>query len=520
MSSTEDDVSQSNSPPFQSAQPRDDDPSGSRQRLAAYSSDELMEAVPNDDSSVPSSGHANESESETSVRATGKQPEHSPRSENSIPPVKKPPVRPNKFHGAPSTWRSWTAPERQLADSLDQLRAKDLSAHLYNFFSLKRQPSQVGKESSSQDESSLLQSDKSWLPSKSWTAWPMPPGLVPRESEASTWEADEHQGADMSNEALRPSENLRDLLAARVCKKAKERFLERKWEDADLEQPAMPNDQRSASQGQVPGLAGDSTEPEEAEPVVLADDQRARDILQPSINHILGKLDALLMGLHHARNSYATYNKASASIHALTDDEIPVNNKRKRRASQGDTSERSKRRTISSTEILPEDSEADPKSYTQSLRYRANRRKGVSAQNKANLGLRDWSDVLGVASTCGWDPAVVAKAAARCSDLFEEGIKFRTLHEGHDEGNEVAYLPDALKAEDLQGSRSSFEETQSHSVSQKSNSRMARVSGSQAATSNSGSESDRVGGVHVDGFLQPIEKQKNWGRKRRSRREE
>ncbi|KAL8703044.1 MAG: hypothetical protein Q9201_003790 [Fulgogasparrea decipioides] len=523
MSSTEDDVSQSNSPPFRSAQPRDDDPSDSGQRLAAYSSDESMEAVPNDSSSVPSSDQEDESESTTPVHAPGEQPEHSPRSESSIPPVKKPTARPNKFHGPPSTWRSWTAPERQLAESLDQLRAKDLSVHLYNFFWLKRQSYQVGKrkESSEQDNESFLpQSDKSWLPSKSWTAWPMPPDLVPRELEASTWEADEHQGADISNEPVRSSEDLRDLLAARVCKEAKERFLKRKWEDADLDPPAMLNDQRSASQGRVPGLAGDSTQPEEAEPVVLADDQRAKVILQPSVNHILGRLDALLMGLHYARNSYATYNKASANIQSLTNEEIPMNSKRKRKMSHRDTGETSDRRTISSTEILPDESEANAKSYNQSLRYRANRRKGVSAQVKAGLGLRNWSDVLGVASLCGWDSAIVARAAARCSDLFEEGITFRTLQEGHDEGDEVTYLPEPLEGEDLQGSRSSFEETRSKSVSQKSNSRLAGISGSQAARSDNGSGSDKVGGVHVDGFLQPIKKQKSWGRKRRPRREE
>lgn len=46
--------------------------------------------------------------------------------------------RPNRWTGAPSTWRSLTSQERGLAASLDKIRDSDLSVHLYNAFALKK----------------------------------------------------------------------------------------------------------------------------------------------------------------------------------------------------------------------------------------------------------------------------------------------------------------------------------------------------------------------------------------------
>jgi len=43
------------------------------------------------------------------------------------------------------------------------------------------------------------------------------------------------------------------------------------------------------------------------------------------------------------------------------------------------------------------------------------------------MGLRDWSDVLGVAAMQGWDRAVVDAAAGRCAALFGEGMDFRVV---------------------------------------------------------------------------------------------
>lgn len=46
-------------------------------------------------------------------------------------------TRRNRFEGPPSTWLYLTEQERGLAASLDQLRNRDLSAHLFNSHVLK-----------------------------------------------------------------------------------------------------------------------------------------------------------------------------------------------------------------------------------------------------------------------------------------------------------------------------------------------------------------------------------------------
>ncbi|KAK8165264.1 hypothetical protein BKA80DRAFT_270940 [Phyllosticta citrichinensis] len=62
------------------------------------------------------------------------------------------------------------------------------------------------------------------------------------------------------------------------------------------------------------------------------------------------------------------------------------------------------------------------------------------------FGLRDWSEVLGTATLIGaFKPSVVQRAAQRCANIFNEGMKFRTLNErsalGKDAGELVQYVP-------------------------------------------------------------------------------
>jgi hypothetical protein len=53
--------------------------------------------------------------------------------------------------------------------------------------------------------------------------------------------------------------------------------------------------------------------------------------------------------------------------------------------------------------------------------------KVISRQKK--LGLRDWSEVIGTAALVGFSPDVIARAAQRCANLFEEGMTIRTMAE-------------------------------------------------------------------------------------------
>ncbi|KAI4231689.1 MAG: hypothetical protein L6R40_007663 [Gallowayella cf. fulva] len=453
----------------------------SEERLGS-SSDDLNDDLSDPLVSEASPDHISINHLENLTYASERRPEHP---EDVTTPVKPaPPTRPNKYHGPPATWRDWTAAERQIVASLDQLRAQDLSIHLYNFYCLKRRVDstkewQPDTDPDTDDQFSNSRKRKAWLPVKTWTAWPMDAELVPRE-------ADDFKGGAYADElifprkAVPPSDLLSDLLVARVCMKAKEKLREREWEDSDVEKVDLPREKEWRSQRRVEELAGNTESHRQYEPVVMADDERAKSILQPSINHVLHKLDALLMGLHHARSSYALYGKPSADSRPVTDEEGPTSRKRKRKAAPRSI------RKGSSPRGSAEESGAGTQSAASGFKI------------KAGLGLRDWSDVLGVASMCGFPSEVVAKAAARCSNLFDEGILFRTLSEGKDDYREVKYLPDLISVGDLQA----FEQSQSKN-----------------SHSPDAGDDDRVGGVHVDGFMQPIQQHKSWSRPSRRKKQ-
>lgn len=60
-------------------------------------------------------------------------------------------------------------------------------------------------------------------------------------------------------------------------------------------------------------------------------------------------------------------------------------------------------------------------------------------------GLRNWRDVLGAAALAGFSPAVIARATQRCSTLFKEEMMIHTLPEqpGKDRIRTVRYVPGA-----------------------------------------------------------------------------
>lgn len=333
------------------------------------------------------------------------------------------PIRPNKFSGPASTWRSWIISDRQLATSLDQLNARDVSAHLYNAYALKRRaigPITPRKRSLTNDE---LETDISgeeqegaqrWVPPKSWTTWPMAPSIVPREGEDQDWDSRYvHQARHRSRGILVTQRQvLEDVLTGEVQKQAKQRFCSRNARDVGV--------------GFVP--VGYHTDPDrlELEPVVLADDDTARHLLAPSIHHILAKLDDLLTGLHHARYAYMAVDESSSESQY--------------HSGQGSSSARKMRKWQpvhprlgkESIESFKEPQTSPPKveRKPQRERVRPNSRQSCSLRKrKYHSGLRDWSDVLGIASMTGWEPGIVQRAATRCAALFDENMTFRTLEE-------------------------------------------------------------------------------------------
>ena len=576
MSSSEaENLSSSSSGPIQSAQPRNDQSNAEEESLESSSED------PNDESSDEDTTTSltqtqnskektsNQSEDDAQSSAVEVDPDgpdvNNDDNDDDNVQATSTPKRPNKYNGPASTWRNWTAAERELATSLDQLTAKDLSVHLYNAFQLKKRGEAFKRQRGCAGVAAFGERDDSstWVPPRLWTAWPLPPGEVPREDRRKCWGESESMFGGEARRRRLPSETLKELLVAQVLRCARSRFEERESEEPEEEDPGaeipkagMINVKRNSSatesirapseglsdqeslktrktkkrgdllarkparapiegvsdqesaEARTPKKRGDplpreparapsevpsDQESPELKPVVLADDDLATDILRPTVQDVLTKLDRLLMGLHCARSSYV---KTSNSTSGCQKHENPSQSKSKKRRRSPFIHETDA--AVTSDVSMESKSEHKPASKTKpSSKSRAKRpeyfsqkpRNESTRNSKANLGLRDWSDVLGMASMTGWDGEVVERAAARCSSLFGEGIMFRTLEAGSTGIVERSYLPDISEPEVV----SRDEE-----------------SGKKRKIAGIGKQGKMFGGVHVDGFLQPIKGKKSW----------
>jgi hypothetical protein len=216
----------------------------------------------------------------------------------------------------------------------------------------------------SQEEDS---SSANFVPPKSWTAWPLNSDVVPRTGE----QLDSRDETDVwtlkSTEDQKPSFELEETLMGIVLKIAKERFVKRErgpcpgsaealqereivacedvhgatnkiatnfgqnfgqgisekhpsgltggvTEEPDVVEGASVHTEEGADEHpDNSSIAKDNPEPTSkrtcwpAHPSVSADDERSRLLLRPSIRHTLERLDAVLLALHHARQTCLHY---------------------------------------------------------------------------------------------------------------------------------------------------------------------------------------------------------------------
>ncbi|MCJ1342110.1 hypothetical protein MMC31_000290 [Peltigera leucophlebia] len=329
--------------------------------------------------------------------------------------------RANKYQGPSSTWTSRTASERASAGYLDQLKAKDLAAHLYNAHHLKR------KAKWSDDEEAWSQG---WKPSRYWTAWPLAPDMVPGVDDGPGWAGSDFQQPRLIRHMQQPQgQELLDVLVARVLSKAKKRNKDLRRHDGEA----------TVFETELESLCKDDsaiyTEQESMngfKPVVMRDDDIATNVLLPSVRHIMTQLDQLLMGLHYARDSYAY----QSSLRPTRD---PNSARPLKRGPQLKKSCRSTT-SVSENDSVREGS-SRPNLESSRDRSRLPPRKKPRGRIRTRMTQRDWGDVLGVASMTGWDSKSVSKAAYRCGTLFGEGIKFRKLEENGNDPIETTFLP-------------------------------------------------------------------------------
>lgn len=321
--------------------------------------------------------------------------------------------RVNKYQEPSPTW---TASERALAQSLDQLRAQDLAVHLYNAHHLKCK----GKWSDDLEACS-----QGWKPRPHWTAWPLAPDKVPGVDDGPDWAGAGFQQPYLIQNMQGPqAQELQDVLVARVLREAKKR--NKNLGRYDSEATVVENELK-------PLFQDDSiiyTEQESVngiKPVIMRDDDIATKVLLPSIRHIMAQIDQLLMGLHHGR-SYAYSEARDPNSVRLLKRGYPPKKSFPYTASESENDsvhERSARHKLGSSRE----------------RSRFPPGKKPRSRIKTSTTQRDWGDVLGVASMTGWDSKTVSKAAYRCSTLFGEGIKFRELEEIGNGPIETEFLP-------------------------------------------------------------------------------
>ncbi|PYI22227.1 hypothetical protein BO99DRAFT_378273 [Aspergillus violaceofuscus CBS 115571] len=340
--------------------------------------------------------------------------------------------RPNRFRGPESTWRNLTAEDRQNAQALVDLRARDLAAHLYNAYALRVRARAIARRMADGDLERV--EEEVFAPPKRWTAWPLPAADVPRPGELVRRAVDDAWTLRRQPDP-RPSAELEESLMAVMMKTAKERFNAREWETKPAPGASTPRGKRKSSMSQAgtqEESAGDweSDEGEEQgtvagmkpvalRPVVQADDEKSRVQLRPLTRNILTHFDTLLMGLHRARQGDLARDDDSSASEWQTDTASAI--------SGSSSGQQQQKRRGSAAEKERSLSRGRKRTRRSSIRSDSDGRRSVS---RVRQGLRDWSEVLGIASMTGFPAAAVMRASRRCADLFGEDMAFRTFHEG------------------------------------------------------------------------------------------
>ncbi|KAI9729540.1 MAG: hypothetical protein M1834_006736 [Cirrosporium novae-zelandiae] len=433
--------------------------------------------------------------------------------------------RPNKWTGPSSTWRWLTGPEKQLAASLETERSRDLSLHLYNAHALRSRlysradlsrslpwDSKHRWRAPAETESNAQTSG--FVPPRDWTAWPMPPDEVPRETESSCTE----------DGSTHTSRLLRDCILGEILRIVKDRFVDEVNRDQQIPVGIGTDSMNVMDHESIPTTGNVEVNGNSFHSglQLMADDEEAMRRLDIPIRLIGNKLDRVLRGLHETRQTYSTApGDSSSEYHMENENHNRSMSKKSPHSKRPFTPSRLKkhpklssdygkrvqsRRKLNATPRGPkqitlahrgrqrerpdnQDADLDVQEQDSSsgsnfseddrqFKSRSFKRRGRTYKSRKNrqgshnldvkidndsamekssdpsaspthsksvepqprtqhkreikLGLRDWSDVLGIASLSGFSPAIIQRATRRCSNLFAESMLLRTLHENGD----------------------------------------------------------------------------------------
>ncbi|KAL4941156.1 hypothetical protein BDV06DRAFT_7208 [Aspergillus oleicola] len=412
-------------------------------------SDREPTASPKKDGSV---AHPLPSTRVTSILKTRGSPESSASPE---------PYRPNKFHGPAQLWLDLTREDREIADALGDIGARNLAAHLYNAHVLQSQgASRRGNEIADQVDENEAQDDflSNDLPNilEEWTAWPMPSDEVPRADERLRRLEDDKWTFRMRPDP-RPSAELEESLTAFLMKTAKARFQSREWDSAAL--PGRRRGFQSDTDRMNFKTEGDMdvdkpSEDEDPEweseqenfqqplrPVVQIDEDESRQKLRPLTRNVITQFEHLLMGIHRfhgaSRSDDGRSNRSrsrgrkrarssslASNVNISTEDASGAennhmrpssSNRRATRKFSGRSFSRGRKRTRRA-------SQSSQQSHNSANTSRA-RASSTSTNGNGETSLTDWRAVAGVASMVGLSPAVLQRAIQRFSALIGENME-------------------------------------------------------------------------------------------------
>lgn len=534
------------------------------------------------------------------------------------------PKRPNRFKGPPQTWKGYNAVDRQVAESLQQLEDADLASHLFNAHALKRRARKPatellainnwqnkdawlkqGKELQYTDASG--QSQTELVPSKDWTAWPLPPAslytlrngfrraaVVPEKNE---WIIGGIGAQD-------PGEELKEEMLGMFLRIAKDNWNGKDSHNGSQQSTKQRAQSRARSWSQdihsdvkiKNGTVVKSGQGEEevnhevgvkrgrkpqielnVKPTILADDAKAERLLRPTIASMLSKLDDVALALQRTRLNHfgrAGFGGGSSQSDFTTDAETTERDSRSRSQSRTKSAPHNKPATRQSSRpcsrasrapktvrkpsksvMEPEDSDSasdygarlgkedileSEASRSPRLRRKRSRSEStvddddvLNTRDWSRAGLMDWSEVLGIAAVKGWNQRALARTAQRCSALFGESMSFMPFHEDlatKCPTSPALYTPSTIPAprESIMGTPRStkrpyfqpgaircphidcYGHHKDFAVSYRVIEHCMRIHGYDPRSNDSDNEERTKGGVHIDGFLQPITAKQGW----------
>ncbi|KAJ5731274.1 uncharacterized protein N7483_005782 [Penicillium malachiteum] len=355
-------------------------------------------------------------------------------------------ARPNRWIGHATNYRQAIVAERSVYNSLRALRANDLSGHLYDAFAIRQKSNHDQSEPSDADDSD---EEKTRAFRKKWIAWPMTSASVPRTDENLRRRLDGFDTYRMEPDT-RPSAELEEWIMATMMRVGKETYMAREsgWKEVKDSQEANQTDPDPNAIVDDEAAKDDNEQNEETKkpqpkkpqspprhPVMQTDEDILHRQLRPLSRTVISQLDQLLMGLHHSCDIEPT-------IWTPVMTRQPTQMKKKQDQSRG-----TKRGRKESNLDQPSASRASSSRSSPYMDATDDDTQSGETPNQARkrmmdrLLLRDWSEVMGIASIMGLPSNAVERTSKRCADIFEQDMSFRTFHEGRIE--RLDRLPDS-----------------------------------------------------------------------------